>query len=81
MKCPFHRLNYGKPYRTCGVDDVSHSKYLYRIKSNFPSVETNVNLHADDEHLWEAICDNNNPYGVYYERHHLLRMSRTALHT
>ena len=36
---------------------------------------------AENDHnrtLWEAICDNNDPYGVYYRKHHLLCMSRTA---
>ncbi len=38
---------------------------------------------AENDHnrtLWEAVCDNNDPYGVYYRKHHLLHMSRMAFH-
>ncbi len=51
---------------SCVVDVVSHSK--------------SYSHGSDHNRLWKAICVNNDPYGVYYRKHHLLRMSHTAFH-
>ncbi len=61
---------YGKPYGTCKYDDVYAKKMMFPIEILIVII---INPHG-------KLCDNNDPYGVYYGKHHLLRMSRMAFH-